>query len=237
MKNGTLKTFLTIAFVLCAAMAWASSTGPGVTPDEALTKLKDGNTRFVQGKCAYPNQGADRRAETFKGGQHPYAVVLTCADSRVPPEVLFDQGIGDIFTIRVAGNVMATDEIGTAEYGVEHLAVPLLLVMGHTKCGAVTAVVAGDHVGGSIPKLVAPIAPAVRTAVKNNPNLDKAALVDKAIEENVWQAIADAVKGSPDIKRLAASGKLKIVGAVYHIDSGEVVWLGEHPAKARLLSN
>lgn len=237
MRKGTLATFLTTFFMLCAAMAWASSAGPGVTPDEALAKLKDGNVRFVQGKTTHPNQDAARRMETFKGGQHPFAVVLSCADSRVPPEILFDQGIGDVFSIRVAGNVMATDEIGTAEYGVDHLAVPLLVVMGHTKCGAVTAVVAGDHVGGSIPKLVAPIAPAVRTATKNNPNLDKAALVDKAIEENVWQAIADAVKGSPDIKRLAASGKLKIVGAIYHIDSGEVVWLGEHPAKAKLLSN
>jgi len=227
---------LVFAFVLNAALALASATGSGVTANQALQKLKDGNARFVSGKMQHPNQDAARRDDTAKNGQHPYVSVLSCSDSRVPPELLFDQGVGDVFVIRVAGNVAATDEIGSVEYGAEHLGAQLVVVLGHTKCGAVTAVVKGDKVGGSIPTLVKPIVPAFKTVTKANPGVQKADLVDKTITQNVWQAIADLYKKSAILRELAHEGKVKIVGGLYHIDSGQVDFLGAHPNEAKLLA-
>lgn len=217
--------------------AMATSEGPGLTPDQALTKLTEGNTRYVAGASVQPHQDAARRHETATGGQHPFATVLTCSDSRVPPEILFDQGLGDVFTVRVAGNVAATDEIGSIEYGADHLRTPLVVVLGHTKCGAVTAVVKGEEVTPNIEKLVAPIVPAVNGVRQRFATADTAELVDKAIEANVWQAIADMYAKSPVLKKLAAQGKVKIVGAIYDIDSGKVRFLGEHPSNTLLLGN
>ena len=136
-----------------AGTAVAASNGPGISPDQALARLKEGNARFVSDTPARPNL-AGKRLLTSQNGQSPYAIVLSCADSRAPVELVFDQGIGDLFVIRVAGNVAATDEIGTAEYGADHLNVPLMVVLGHTQCGAVTAVAQGAEVHGNIPALV-----------------------------------------------------------------------------------
>ena len=228
---------LVVAFVLNAAMALASSAGPGITADQVLQKLKDGNARFVAGKVQHPNEDAARRADIAKNGQHPMVSVLSCSDSRVPPELLFDQGFGDTFVIRVAGNVAATDEIATIEYGTEHLGTPLVVVLGHSKCGAVTVVVKGDKVGGSLPTLVKPIVPALNTVVKANPGAERATLVDKTITQNVWQAIEDLYKKSPIVRELALEGKVKVVGALYHLDSGQVEFLGSHPNEAKLLAH
>lgn len=221
--------------VAMAGTAFADSTGPGIGPDEALQRLMAGNARFVAETPAKQNLSAKRLA-TSQHGQAPYAIILSCADSRAPVELIFDEGVGDLFVIRVAGNVAATDEVGTAEYGADHLNVPLLVVMGHTQCGAVTAVVQGAEVHGSIPMLVAPIVPAVTAVEKSNPKHDRAALVPKVIEANVWQAIDDTMRQSPIIRARVAAGKLKVVGAIYHIDDGKVEWLGEHPMQARLLN-
>ncbi|HEU6437592.1 MAG TPA: carbonic anhydrase [Nitratidesulfovibrio sp.] len=229
--------FLPILLLVAAltGTAFAGNQGPGIGPDEALQRLMAGNARFVAEAPARQNLTAKRLA-TAQHGQTPYATILSCADSRAPVELIFDEGVGDLFVIRVAGNVAATDEVGTAEYGADHLGVPLLVVMGHTQCGAVTAVVQGAEVHGSIPMLVAPIVPAVAAAEKSNPKLDRAALVPKAIEANVWQAIDDTMRQSPIIRTRVAEGKLKVVGAIYHLDDGKVEWLGEHPQQARLLS-
>lgn len=224
----------TLVMGLCA-LAMASSAGPGLTPDEALTKLKEGNNRYVAGASVAPHQDAARRHETATGGQHPFATVLSCADSRAPVEVLFDQGVGDIFVVRVAGNVAATDEIGTIEYGAEHLAVPLIVVLGHTKCGAVTAVVKNEPVTENIGQLVAPIVPAVKAVKSRFASSNADELISKSIEANIWQAISDMYAKSPLLKKMAAAGKVKIVGALYDIDSGEVHWYGEHPSNANLL--
>jgi carbonic anhydrase len=149
--------------------------------------------------------------------------------------MLFDQGIGDLFVIRVAGNVADVDEIGTLEYGVEHLHTPLVVVMGHSKCGAVTAVVQHAHVSKNIERLVDNIVPAVESVKVSLPGAKGDTLVNAAIDANVLQSIADLLVRSPDARELVAAGKAKVVGAVYDIHTGSVRWLGEHPHQSQLL--
>jgi carbonic anhydrase len=203
--------------------------------EDALKKLKEGNARFAAGKMIHPNADAVRRDETVKNGQHPFVTILSCADSRVPDELVFDSGIGDLFIIRVAGNVANTDEIGSAEYGTEHLGTQLIVVLGHTSCGAVTAVARGDHLGGSIPELVGNIVPAVQRAKKEMGNDVTPKLIDKAIRENVFQSMSDLMARSGIIRDQMKEGKLVLIGAVYHLDSGSVEWIGEHPQQSVLL--
>ena len=221
--------------VFSALPALASSDGPGVSPDQALDMLKQGNARFVSGKTKHPNQTLARLQETAAKGQKPFVTVLGCSDSREPVELLFDQGVGDVFVVRVAGNVADVDEVGTIEYGVGHLNTPLLLVLGHTKCGAVTAVVTGAQVGGSIPQLVDNIAPAAERAKAQGAGLAQDQLVEKAVRENVWQSMADTLKRSEEVRHLVAAGKLKVVGAVYDLGTGKIEWMGPHPDQATLL--
>lgn len=205
------------------------------SPAEALARLKEGNVRFAAGKATNPNSGADRIAETSKG-QHPFAAVLGCADSRVPVERVFDQGIGDVFTVRVAGNVAKVDEIGSVEYAAGHMNVPLLVVLGHTKCGAVTAVVNNAKVGGSIPGLVSNIVPAVEAARHEHPDAKGDAIIPFAIEANVFETIKTMLVTSEELRHLVQEGKMQIVGGVYDIADGKVKWLGEHPDQSSLLN-
>ncbi|MBF0271855.1 MAG: carbonic anhydrase [Magnetococcales bacterium] len=200
-----------------------AKAAPIMSPDRALQLLKEGHARFLSGKPERPNLTPQRIAETFSKGQFPFVTIISCSDSRVPVEHIFDRGIGDLFVIRVAGNVADTDEIGTAEYGAGHLNTPLILVLGHTKCGAVTAVVKGDKVGGSIPKLVDNIIPAVERAKAKGLTGDD--LILEAIRENVNQSIQDMLANSQELSHLRHEGKVKIVGAVYHIDNGALEWL------------
>ena len=218
-----------------AFAAVAVDAPAAVTPDQALTALKDGNARFVDAKTSAPRRDAARRAETVKNGQHPVATLIACSDSREPVEIIFDQGIGDLFVVRVAGNVANTDEIGSAEYGTSHLGAPLLIVLGHTECGAVTAVATHAEVHGSIPALVAPIQPAVDKAQKEHPDLKGKELVPAAIEANVFQSIEDLLKHSEMTRKLVAGNKLRIEGAVYDLSTGSVKWLGAHPQQKTLL--
>lgn len=200
--------------------------------------LTQGNARFVSGRMTHPRLDAARRVET-SAGQKPFAAVIGCSDSRDVVEQIFDQGIGDLFVIRVAGNPAHQDVVGTAEYGAEHLGTQLLVVLGHTKCGAVTAAVsalAGEKAGGNIDALIAPILPAAAAAKKDSPNLTGDELVEKAIIANVWQSIDDLYKQSPVLRDLTKEGKFKVLGAVYDIASGQVKWLGEHPEQAKLLA-
>lgn len=235
MKRFFAATAMAAFLALGGVAALASSGGPSVTAEEALLRLKEGNTRFVAAANVGPRQDAARRHETATGGQHPFATVLSCADSRAPVELLFDQGVGDVFVVRVAGNVAATDEIGTIEYGAEHLGVPLVVVLAHTKCGAVTAVVKNEPVTENIGKLVAPIVPAVQGVKSRFASSGVDELISRSIEANMWQAINDIYAKSPLLKKMAAEGKIKVVGALYDIDSGEVHWFGEHPANGVLL--
>ena len=237
MKRYLMAMAVAAVTISMATAAMAFSGGAGIGADEALGRLKEGNTRYIGGAAVGPRQDAARRHETATGGQHPFATVLSCADSRVPVEVVFDQGVGDVFVVRVAGNVANTDEIGTIEYGAEHLGVPLVVVLAHTKCGAVTAVVKNEHVTENIGKLVAPIVPAVAGVKNRFAAADMDELISRSIEANMWQAIDDMYTKSPLLKKMAADGKIKVVGALYDIDSGNVRWFGEHPSNATLLGN
>lgn len=230
-----------LAISVCASSALGSSAGQDVvslpSPDKALQNLKEGNERFMSNKCSHQRTDSARLIETSKNGQHPFVTVLTCSDSRVPAELIFDQGIGDIFVVRVAGNVCNTDEAGSIEYGAGHLGTPLLVILGHTGCGAVTAVATEAKVGSNIASLVKNIKPAVAKAAALNPHLCKQELVQEAIKANCWQAIEDLLSSSSETRELVSSGKLKIVAAIYNIETGKVGWLGSHPEQSKLIAS
>ena len=202
----------------------------------ALARLQDGNARWVSDSETNPHTDPARRKALAEAGQKPFVTVLTCADSRIPVERIFDQGVGDVFVIRVAGNVAGVSETGTIEYGTGHLKTPLLVVMGHTKCGAVGAAATHAPVHGMVAKLVDSINPAVERVKRNNPGIDDKELAALTVKENVWQSVFDLYKNSSEVREMVASGKLKVVGAVYDIASGKVDFLGEHPWQNELLS-
>ena len=204
------------------------------SPDEAIAMLKAGNARFVDGISNHPNINRARLVQAGKEnqGDHAYATVISCSDSRVPVELLFDAGVMDIFVIRVAGNVCDTDEIGSIEYGLCHVNTPVLVVLGHTQCGAVTAVTHAVHGTGhalerNIPPLVDNIEPAVRLAMSKHPDVHGNDIVPHAIEENVWRGIEDLFMASPASREIVKSGKAKVVGAIYDVGTGIVNWLPE----------
>ena len=235
MKRISLATLILIVAAALASPALAASATPGISADEAMRVLKAGNVRYAEGKLQHPHQDRARRALTAAQGQHPLATVLTCSDSRVPAEIIFDQGIGDIFVVRVAGNVAATDEVASIEYAVDHLAAPLVVVLGHTQCGAVTAVLDNDKLPPNIAALVEPIKPAVDKARQDQPDAAKDVLLNAAVKDNVWQAIEDMMKQSPIIREKVKEGKVRVLGAVYEIDTGQVQWLGPHPEQDKLV--
>ena len=204
-------------------------------PDKAIEMLKAGNARFVDGIPNHPHINRARLIQAGKENQedHAYATVITCSDSRVPVELLFDAGIMDIFVIRVAGNVCDTDEIGSIEYGLCHVNTPVLVVLGHTQCGAVTAVTHAVHGTGhalerNIPPLVDNIEPAVQLGMSKHSDVHGDDIIPYAIEENVWQGIKDLFMDSAASREIVKSGKAKVVGAIYDVGTGIVTWLPEH---------
>jgi len=231
----TLVIFLTAMALCCSASFWAVDAAYSMSPDEALALLKEGNSRYIKSQAQHPNQGPDRRNSTATEGQQPFATILSCADSRVPAEVVFDRGIGDIFVVRVAGNVANADQTGSIEFAVANLGSPLLVVLGHTKCGAVAAVAQGASLQGNIIPIAKAICPAVAAARKDNPSATGEALVNEAIKANVWQAIEDIFRTSPITVGRVKSGKLRVEGAVYDIKTGVVNWMGPHPRLGGLL--
>jgi len=218
---------LAAALVAPPAMATSASTGTSAaapTADAVLGELKAGNQRHVKTQYQHPHQTAARR-QTLAHGQQPHAVILTCADSRVPPEIVFDEGLGDLFDVRVAGNVAGDAEIASIEYAVEHLHTPLVVVMGHQSCGAVGAAIEGGEAPGHLPSLVNAIAPAVEKARKLHGDLS-----DNAIRINVEMVVDQLRASHPVLAEAVTSGKLRIVGAVYSLSTGNVAWL---PVKAQ----
>lgn len=202
-----------------AAEAQAQAQGNDPGGAEILADLLGGNARYVEGKPASKDLGDVRRHDLGKG-QHPKAVVLGCSDSRVPPEHVFDQGLGDLFVVRNAGNVPEPDAIGSVEYAVEHLETRLVVVLGHRSCGAVTAAVNGGKAEGNIGVIVRDIAPAVSVARKTGKKGDD--LVDVAVHENARRSAKALTQKSAIIRHLVAEGKLQIAVAVYDLDSGKV---------------
>lgn len=229
---GTIFCLLTVMVLPAATESTTKAKKP--TADEAITILKEGNARFVSGMAKYPHVGAARLAQAGKESQadHAYATVISCSDSRVPIEFIFDAGIMDIFVVRVAGNVMDIDEAGSIEYGLAHVKTPVLVVLGHTQCGAVTAVTQvvqgrGHELERNIPPLVENIEPAVRRAMAAHMDISGDAIIPYAIEENVWQSVEDLFMMSPASRTLVKEGKVKVIGAMYDVGTGKVTWLPE----------
>ena len=178
--------------------------------DEALQILKEGNARFATDKSVLRNINAERR-ESLKNGQNPYAVIVSCSDSRVTPTAVFNAGLGELFDIRLAGNVVDDDALGSIEYAVEHLNTPLIVVMGHQSCGAVTAtyneVVKGEKVSGNMESFVKKITPSV----------NKNGTIDDAIHTNIDMVVKE-ISEDKGIKTLIDQGKVKVVGAYYDLN-------------------
>lgn len=193
---------------------------------EALSRLKEGNRRFVSGQVRHAHEAASWR-EHLRESQQPFATILACSDSRVPPELVFDQGFGDIFVIRVAGNVVATEVLGSLQYALYHLKTPLVVIMGHEACGAVTAAVdAVDHRGPTEPRFIATLLDAIEPGLKGLPvHLKGAERVHAAVEANVRWSMRQLAE-IPEGKRLLDEKLAMLVGCVYDITTGTVNFLG-----------
>jgi carbonic anhydrase len=198
--------------------AMAAVAEPTMPANQALKLLLEGNQRFVAGKLEHPNQTPDRRAEVAKG-QHPFASVLACSDSRTPPEIIFDRGLGDIFTVRVAGNVADKVVIESLDYSVKHLGVRVVMVLGHRRCGAVIAAVAGHEDEGDVGPMLSELRPAV-AASKGMPGDP----IENAVRENV-KLVMKNLATSTELSAMVKSGELKIVGGIYDLDTGTIEML------------
>lgn len=239
---------LTAGVFSCKQLAYAAdpthADQPIVPPAEAISRLKEGNGRYTSGNQQHPHESSEertymatnsyenlgmtaaeaatRRAE-LKTSQHPFAIVVSCSDSRVPPEIVFDQGLGDLFVIRVAGNVIDDHSLGSIEYAVDHLAVRLIVVLGHQRCGAVNAaketITAKTEAPAHIQSLVTAIQPAVEATAKGDLNA--------TIEANVRNVTQALRSSTPVLKPKVDSGELKVVGAYYSLDTGAVAFMDE----------
>lgn len=185
---------------------------------EVLSRLEAGNARFVEDKLDGRLQDSNRRDE-LTSGQSPYAVVLSCADSRVVPELAFDAGLGELFVVRVAGNVANTESIASIEYAIAHLGSPVIVVLGHESCGAVGAAIQGGDNGYNLNVLLAQITPAICAC-------EDGAAVNTVVKKNAELNADELLSRSGIIKGAVDAGKLKIVPAYYNLDSGKVEFLG-----------
>lgn len=217
------RTALVVAALAVSCASAMASEGPGVSADEALQKLMDGNREYVEQKMTNQQRSDKSVRESLAKGQKLYAVILSCSDSRVPPEIIFDKGLGEIFVVRVAGNVPDPIVLGSIEYAAEHLGSPLIMVLGHERCGAVTAAFeAKGKPAGNIGAIVKTIAPAVAQAKKEYKGKDKALLVKTAIDDNIKLVEGNLTRKSAVLRHLAKEGKIRIVAAKYDLDDGKV---------------
>lgn len=236
-KSSVLGRLITVIGLVAAATGLAFATasqGPEVSPDDALQKLMDGNKRFVDYQMTGSSLSDNATRTSLAKSQKPYAIILTCSDSRVPPEVIFDKGLGEIFVVRVAGNVPDPVVVGSIEYAAEHLGSPLVMVLGHERCGAVAATVGakGKSTGSAnIDAIVKTITPAVKDAAKGCDackgdakcaDTKKDAFVECVVDANAKTVAAGLTKKSKIIKHLVEAKKLKIVAAKYDLDDGVV---------------
>jgi len=217
---------LTAGVISGSQVAYASDPAHAdqaiVPPAEAISRLKDGNSRYTNGNQQHPRQSTEQRVELIKS-QHPFAIVVGCADSRVPPEIVFDQGLGDLFVLRVAGNVIDDHSLGSIEYAVDHLAVRLIVVLGHQSCGAVKAakdtIAAKTEAPAHIQSLVTAIQPAVEATVHGD--------LETTVKANVKDVVQALRSSTPVLKPKVDSGELRVLGAYYSLDTGAVSFLDE----------
>ena len=212
-----------LILLLAGIGAWAQEPAAGLPADEALARLMAGNRRYVRHKEQHPDQSLARRKKLL-AGQHPFAVILGCADSRVSPELLFDEGLGDLFVIRVAGNIVDDAVLGSIEYAVEHLGVKLVMVLGHEKCGAVSAAVEGGPAAGHMNALVAAIRPSVDASAK-----EPGDRVHNCVIANARRVAQQVRESEPVLKDAVGKHGVKVVAADYALDSGQVNLLDAAP--------
>ena len=236
-RKTTLKRFAaTLGFVAFAVgLAFANTgSGPAVSPDEALQKLLDGNRHYVENKLTNAALSGSETRTSLARSQKPYAIILSCSDSRVPPEIIFDKGLGEIFVVRVAGNIPDPVVLGSIEYAAEHLGSPLVMVLGHERCGAVTATVEakGKSTGSAnIDAIVKAIEPNMKLAAKNCEackgekkcaETKKSEFVECLIDANAKTVAASLTKRSKILRHLLDEKKIRIVAAKYDLDDGVV---------------
>ena len=195
---------------------------PGAyTADQALARLKAGNERFMRGEARFPTVQKEILAG-LAAGQHPYATILGCSDSRVPPELIFDAGFGELFIIRVAGNVVSPEILGTLQYAGIHLRTPLFVVLGHEGCGAVTAALASTRKGTQEPARIALLLENIAPGLRDLPEgTSPQQQLHAAVEANVRWSMHQVLE-TPEAKARATEGKMKLVGAVYDLETGRV---------------
>jgi carbonic anhydrase len=204
-----------IVAALTSPLAIAAPSAPSIDGAKALQMILDGNARYAACNLEHPNQTAARRTEVASG-QHPFAAILACADSRSAPEIVFDRGVGDLFVVRVAGNVAPPIAVESLDYAVTHLGVRLILILGHSKCGAVTAAVEGHESPGDVGPMLRELRPAVK-AVRGKPG----DTVANAVRANV-EIIARNLAASPELAPMVKTGDLKIAAGVLDIATGKV---------------
>lgn len=202
-----MKKLLVIAIMLLAGSFVFANGGKSVDAATALKKLKTGNSKFIKAKKGSGDISPERRLDTAKNGQHPFATVITCSDSRAVPEIIFSCGIGDIFTIRVAGNVVDPQQLGSIEYAAEHLGTKLVVILGHTNCGAVGAALEEVPTEGYIHYLTDDI----KSAIGDEKDYAK------AVELNTRAVVSEVQKEFGEL--------VTVVGAIYNIETGEIFWL------------
>src|SRR5438132_12834520 len=218
---------LTAGVISGSQVAYASDPAHAdqaiVPPAEAISRLKDGNSRYTNGNQQHPRQSTKQRVELIKN-QHPFAIVVGCADSRVPPEIVFDQGLGDLFVLRVAGNVIDDHSLGSIEYAVDHLAVRLIVVLGHQSCGAVKPAKETHASKNETPAHIQSLGTAIQTAVEATVHGD----LETTVKANVKDVVQALRSSTPVLKPKVDSGELRVLGAYYSLDTGAVSFLDEN---------
>lgn len=252
MKKTQLVSCLIVASMLVANQfigAADPADQSSVSPGEAISRLKEGNSRFTAGNPQHPHESSDdrshmakysyenagtislgmtadeaakRRAELTKS-QHPFAIILSCSDSRVPPETVFDQGLGDLFIVRVAGNVLNDEGLGSIEYGVDVLGVGLIVVLGHQSCGAVDAAMKTIAAKGKAPGHIQSLVTAIKPVVDSTPKGD----LETMIKANVKHVVDGLRSSKPILKNKVDTGDVHVIGGYYTLDTGAVTFLDE----------
>jgi len=205
-------------------MATDHEAPPVYTADAALARLKEGNARFLRGEARFPTVQKEVLADLARG-QSPYATILGCSDSRVPPELVFDAGFGELFVVRVAGNVLGASILGTLQYAASHLHTSLFVVLGHEGCGAVKAALASKFEGATHKSRIEVLLESILPALDGvDPKLPPDALLSCAVEANVRNTV-EALLATPEARARLGEGAMRLVGAVYDIESGRVRFL------------
>ncbi|MCM2369757.1 carbonic anhydrase [Aporhodopirellula aestuarii] len=206
-----------------SAFPVAGERSPGITDAEtAIKRLSEGNSRFIAGESNHPHENYSWRSQ-LENEQHPWAVLLSCSDSRVPPELIFDQGFGDLFIVRVAGNIVDTDVVASIEYAVDYLDTKLVVVMGHTHCGAVSAAVDSERHEAHEPAEITSLVRRIQPAVSFVDGEDRGETIHRAVHKNVELSVS-RLKEVADLERAIEQNGVKIVGAIYDMHTGVVTF-------------